>query len=70
MAMKTLMLDHAFATFPEVWLHIGPDNLRSQKATEKIGAIYVRTQPMGMGGSNGEMMCYRLSREAWEGRKA
>ena len=68
--MKTLMFDHAFETFPEVWLHIGTDNLRSQKATEKLGAVYMGTEPMDIVGSNGEMMCYRLSRAGWRARAA
>jgi RimJ/RimL family protein N-acetyltransferase len=67
--MKRLMLDHAFASFPDVWLHIGTDNLRSQRATEKIGAVYVRTEPMDIVGSDGEMMCYRLSRADWQARR-
>ena len=66
--MKRLMLDHAFATFPDVWLHIGTDNLRSQKATEKFGAVYVRTEPMDIVGSDGKMLCYRLSRADWLAR--
>ena len=37
-AMKALMLEHAFETFDEVWLHIAPTNIRSQKAAQKIGA--------------------------------
>ena len=36
--LKTLMLDHAFRWAKTVWFHIGSDNLRSRKATEKIGA--------------------------------
>jgi len=37
--MKQLMLDHAFQFVETVIFKIGENNIRSQKATEKIGAI-------------------------------
>jgi RimJ/RimL family protein N-acetyltransferase len=37
-AMKRLMLDYAFQFVDSVRFHIGPDNIRSQKAVLKIGA--------------------------------
>jgi RimJ/RimL family protein N-acetyltransferase len=37
-ALKSLMLNHAFTFFDKVILHIGANNIRSQKATEKLGA--------------------------------
>ena len=37
--MKRLMLDHAFRFVDTVYFLIGPDNIRSQKAVEKIGGI-------------------------------
>ena len=37
--MKQLMLDHAFQFVETVVFYIGENNIRSQKATEKIGAI-------------------------------
>ena len=37
--MKQLMLDHAFRYVENVVFFIGENNIRSQKATEKIGAI-------------------------------
>lgn len=66
--MKALMLDHAFASFPTVWLHIDPDNIRSAKATEKIGGVYVKTAPTAIVGSKGEMMWYRINKANWESR--
>ncbi len=68
LAMKTLMLDHAFASFADVWLHIDEANLRSQNAAKKIGATYVRTEPLDIVGSKGDMMCFRLTRNAWQAR--
>ena len=35
--MKQLMLNHAFRWAKVVWFHIGKNNWRSRKATEKIG---------------------------------
>jgi RimJ/RimL family protein N-acetyltransferase len=39
--MKRLMLRHAFKFVDSVILLIGPENLRSQKAAEKIGGVRV-----------------------------
>jgi RimJ/RimL family protein N-acetyltransferase len=64
--LKRLMLDHAFKTFPEVWFHIGPDNVRSQKATAKLGAEHVYDATLNLSGSPAPGMCFRLSKDAWE----
>jgi RimJ/RimL family protein N-acetyltransferase len=37
--MKQLMLDHAFESVDRVIFIIGPENRRSQRAVEKIGAV-------------------------------
>ena len=37
--MKRLMLEHAFRFVQRVLFLVGPDNIRSQRAVEKIGAI-------------------------------
>src|SRR6266478_2996224 len=37
--MKRLMLDHAFQFVETVIFYIGENNIRSQKATERIGAV-------------------------------
>jgi RimJ/RimL family protein N-acetyltransferase len=42
--MKRLMLDHAFRFVENVVLLIGPDNLRSRRAAEKIGGILIGTR--------------------------
>jgi RimJ/RimL family protein N-acetyltransferase len=39
--MKRLMLDHAFRFVQRVVFRVGPDNRRSRRALEKIGARYV-----------------------------
>jgi len=41
--VKTLMLDHAFKFVDKVVFVVGENNLRSQKALEKIGARFLRT---------------------------
>lgn len=66
LAMKTLMLDHAFMHYAEVWLHIAPSNLRSQKAVQKIGAEYRYTADLAVAGAPTETLCYCLSREVWQ----
>ena len=43
--LKQLMLQHAFRLVDRVVFCIGPQNLRSQRAVEKIGAIHVGTRP-------------------------
>ncbi len=40
--MKRLMLDHAFQFVDRVYFLIGPENWRSRRAVEKIGAVYAR----------------------------
>jgi RimJ/RimL family protein N-acetyltransferase len=37
--MKRLMLEHAFRFVKSVVFFVGPENLRSRKAVEKIGAV-------------------------------
>lgn len=69
-AMKILMLDHAFETFDEIWFHIAPSNIRSQKAAEKIGAEYAYTANLAVAGDATETLCYRISKTAWQNEKS
>ena len=67
--MKRLMLDHAFGSFPEVWLHIAPTNIRSQKATAKLGAVHSHDAMLALTAAPATLtMCFRLSREGWARR--
>lgn len=50
--MKHLMLRHAFKSVNSVIFLIGPENLRSQRAVEKIGATRVGQRPDGAGRSS------------------
>ncbi|MCB8820483.1 GNAT family N-acetyltransferase [Microvirga rosea] len=64
--LKRLMLEHAFKTYPEVWFHIAPSNVRSQKATAKLGAEHAYDATLNLAGSPAPWLCFRLTKEAWE----
>lgn len=65
-AVKRLMHEHAFAHFDEIWFHIAPDNIRSQKATSKLGARFRYDAALEIGGPAKEWKCYALSQKDWE----
>lgn len=65
--MKALMLAHAFAHFERVWFHIDPTNLRSQAATQKIGARFVRDEVNNLSSDGGIWKCYAITRSEWAG---
>ncbi len=58
--MKRLMLEHAFKDVARVVLLIGPDNVRSQKAAEKIGAVRAGMRKNSIGR---ESVVYEITRE-------
>jgi N-acetyltransferase len=47
--MKQLMLRHAFKSVNSVVFLVGPQNIRSQKAMEKIGGVCVGSRPDASG---------------------
>jgi N-acetyltransferase len=59
--MKRLMLEHAFRWARTVWFHVGPGNMRSRTALERIGAVL-----HGSTGSPGDprntRLVYRIDR--------
>ena len=63
--MKMLMLDHIFASQDIAWLHVGADNIRSQKATEKLGATCRYTADLDLGNGGARYLCYALPRDVW-----
>ncbi|MDJ0612603.1 MAG: GNAT family N-acetyltransferase [Rhizobiaceae bacterium] len=63
--MKRLMLEHAFKSFDEVWFHIDPSNIRSQKATAKLGAECIANRELNLAGNPAEWKCWRLKKEDW-----
>ena len=60
--MKRLMLRHAFRFVDNVLFRIGPQNIRSQKAVEKIGAIRIGVRIEEDGKPN---LLYRISKADW-----
>lgn len=48
--LKSLMLDYAFRHADKVWFHIGKDNWRSRRGTEKIGAVFSHETQKDIGG--------------------
>jgi RimJ/RimL family protein N-acetyltransferase len=58
--MKQLMLNHAFRWVNRVIFVIGPDNLRSQRAVEKIGGVRAGTTTDAAGRPR---VVYELTRE-------
>jgi RimJ/RimL family protein N-acetyltransferase len=56
--MKKLMLRHAFQFVNAVVFLVGPQNLRSQKALEKIGAVRVGSR---RDGSGRDSIVYRIT---------
>lgn len=60
--MKRLMLDHAFATVSTVVFTIHEDNLRSQRAVERLGAARFGTSPDSQG--RGVNVIFHLRRDS------
>ena len=58
--MKQLMLRHAFKFVDNVVFLIGPQNLRSQRAIEKIGGVRAGSRT---GGDGRESFVYRILRQ-------
>ena len=63
--LKRLMLGHAFGSFGEIWFHIDPTNMRSRRATAKLGAVHVYDATLDLGGGPARWMCFRLEQDAW-----
>ena len=59
--MKRIMLQHAFRFVKSVVFLIGPENLRSQRAVEKIGGVRAGFRPDGSGKDN---YLYRITASA------
>jgi RimJ/RimL family protein N-acetyltransferase len=56
--MKQLMLRHAFRFVKSVVFLVGPDNVRSQRAMEKIGGVRAGSRTDGGGR---ESLVYRIT---------
>jgi RimJ/RimL family protein N-acetyltransferase len=64
--MKRLMLDHAFRAVSKVVFTVHSDNVRSQKAVEKLGATRVGVAPDAQG--RGENVIFHLDKDRWINR--
>ena len=64
--MKQLMIEHVLKTLDAVWFHIDPVNVRSQKATAKLGAVFEYDATLNLGGTPAPFKTYCLTRAAWE----
>jgi RimJ/RimL family protein N-acetyltransferase len=61
--LKRLMLDHAFNFVESVVFLIGPTNVRSQKAVEKIGAVMTeRRKKTNLHGKTVEHVVYQIKK--------
>jgi len=60
--LKRLMLDHAFQFVETVVFLIGPTNIRSQKAVEKIGGVLIESRYKTMQGKTVEQVVYQIKK--------
>jgi RimJ/RimL family protein N-acetyltransferase len=60
--MKQLMIQHAFTYVKKVWFHIGPSNIRSRKAIEKIGATYSHEETKVLNGAGQPFVFYKMEK--------
>ena len=59
--VKKLMLDYAYQFTDEIYFHIWSDNLRSQKAVQKLGAEY-----FGSWDEEANHLTYLLKKDIWD----
>ena len=60
--LKRLMLDHAFKFVENVVFLIGPANVRSQKAVEKIGGVLIERREKTIRGESVEQVVYQIKK--------
>ncbi|MFO0829506.1 MAG: GNAT family N-acetyltransferase [Phycisphaerales bacterium] len=63
--MKRLMLAHAFRWADSAIFHVGPDNRRSRRAMEKLGAEFVGEETTIVDGARKSRVVYRIRRESF-----
>lgn len=63
--LKKLMLDYAFEYFDTVWFHVAPTNIRSQKATLKLGATFTQVETLNISGKEEPWYCYKIENSEW-----
>ena len=63
---KHLMMQHAFKYVDSVIFHIGADNIRSQKAILKLGAIKIAEEKIAYYGEDTKLnFVYQINKENW-----
>lgn len=68
--LKSLMLNHAFRFVENVLLIVGENNLRSQRAVEKIGGKFLRHEERpGSSGRMGRNAVFVITRAEFQTRK-
>ena len=60
--LKRLMLDHAFRFVESVVFLIGPKNVRSQKAVERIGGLLIEPREKTIQGKAVEQVVYQIKK--------
>lgn len=68
-AVKTMMLNHIFQWVSTVYLHIGAENIRSQKAISRLGAEKIGEEEVTYFGESPKLnFVYEISKEKWQVR--
>lgn len=66
-ALKTIMLNHAFEYVETVYFHVGAENIRSQKAMLKLGAVKHGEIEMRYHGEEIKLnFIYKIDKEMWK----
>jgi RimJ/RimL family protein N-acetyltransferase len=66
LALKTLMLDHAFRFVDRVIFHVGAGNLRSRRAMEKLGGVLIGETAMSYYGEpSHQNVIYKIDGVDW-----
>lgn len=65
-SVKQLMMQHAFQYVNSITFHIGANNIRSQKAIERLGAVKIAEQEINYFGEDCNLnFIYRISKDTW-----
>ncbi|HEV7358050.1 MAG TPA: GNAT family N-acetyltransferase [Steroidobacteraceae bacterium] len=69
LALKTLMLDHAFKFVDRVTFKVGINNWRSRKAMEKLGGIYIGEESVSYSGEPSHPnVVFKIDAKDWANR--
>ncbi len=67
-AVKKLMIEHAFTLIEDVVFHIDLQNIRSQRAVEKLGGIRITDPQYAYLTKQSPNYCtYRINKQDWKG---